>query len=93
MKQLKDRPFALVGVNIFPQDPADLKKAMRRDRITWRSFTVKDTEIRRIWNHPPTPAYYVLDHKGVIRRKGIGNPGPEAIDKALELLLSEAEAN
>jgi len=93
VKQLKDRPFALIGVNIFPQSPADLKKAMRREKLTWRSFTVKDTEITRIWNKPATPSYYIIDHDGIIRYKWVGNPGSEAIDRALEGLLKAAEGN
>lgn len=92
MNQLKDRPFALIGVNVFPQSPEDLKRAMRRDKINWRSFTVKDTEIKRIWNQPSTPAYYIIDHRGIIRHKWIGNPGSQAIDRALEPLIEEAEA-
>ena len=39
------------------------------------------------WN-APTPGYYVLDHKGVIRYKGVrGKKMDEAVDK----LLAEME--
>jgi hypothetical protein len=37
------------------------------------------------------PTLYVLDHKGVIRHKWMGSPGDEALGKAIEKLVKEAE--
>jgi hypothetical protein len=64
---------------------------MAQEKMNWRSFAYQEA-INAKWN-PSTPSYYVLDLKGVIRRKWAGAPGEKAIDTALEKLIDEAEAN
>jgi hypothetical protein len=62
---------------------------MAKEKLNWRSFG--DTgAINAQWN-AATPAYYIIDAKGVIRYKWAGNPGATAIDAALEKLIREAE--
>ena len=68
-----------------------LKETMAAEKMNWRSFAYQEAISAR-WN-PSTPSYYVLDPKGVIRHKWMGAPGEKAIDKALEKLIDEAEAN
>ena len=64
--------------------------------MTWRSFTdpgpLGQGPIAVKWNVFATPTLYVLDRRGVIRRKWVGGPGEKVIDAALEKLLTEAEA-
>lgn len=62
---------------------------MDKENITWRTFA-DDGTISRKWNSPPTPAFYLLDHQGVIRRKWIGSPGEKAIRSAVSKLLPKA---
>ena len=59
--------------------------------MNWRSFAQQDA-INARWN-PSTPSYYVLDPKGVIRHKWVGNPGEKAIDAALKKLTQQAEGS
>jgi hypothetical protein len=88
---LKDRPFALIGVNVNESESKNLKERMDKEKMNWRSFAPQDA-INAQWN-PSTPCYYVLDPKGVIRYKWVGAPGEKAIDTALEKLINEAEVN
>jgi hypothetical protein len=88
---LKDRPFALIGVNVNKSESKNLKERMDKEKMNWRSFKHQDA-INAKWN-PSTPGYYVLDPKGVIRYKWVGAPGEKAIDTALEKLINEAEMN
>lgn len=90
MNNLKDKPFALIGVNNFNEDPDNLKQVMTEENLNWRSFA-HSAAIADQWNLPPTPAYYIIDHTGKIRHKWIGSPGEKAIDTALEHLIREAE--
>ena len=96
MKKLKDRPFALIGVNANRYDARKLKDVMDKEKLNWRSFADPGgftSGIPHKWNLVGTPTLYVIDHKGVIRHKWLGSPGEEAIDKALNKLIKEAETD
>ena len=82
----------MIGVNTNHADSKKLKAIMDKEKLNWRSMGSRDITLK--WN-ASTPGYYVIDHKGVIRYKWMGNTGPgeKAIDTALEKLIHEAEAN
>jgi len=88
---LKDKPLALIGVNVSEFETKNLKERMDKEKMNWRSFA-HQVAINAKWN-PSTPGYYVLDPRGVIRHKWVGAPGEKAIDTALEKLINEAEVN
>ena len=85
----------MIGVNVNGYDAKQLKKAMDKEKLTWRSFAdpgaLGQGAITAKWNLPGTPTFYVLDPRGVIRHKWVGSPGEKVIDRALELLISKAE--
>ena len=91
VKRLADKPFALIGVN-SDKDLEKLKPRLSEEQITWRSFWngPEGTQgpISKRWGVTGWPTIYVMDHKGVIRAKGVRG---EAMDKAVDLLLSEME--
>jgi len=90
VKRLADKPFALVGVN-SDKDKDELKKAMEKENITWRSFWdggSTNGPIAKKWNVHGWPTIYVLDDQGVIRYKNVRG---EAMDKAVDALLKEME--
>ena len=95
MTNLKDKPFALIGVNVERprrqetqggdgQGETDLAVVRGPGRTGQGAIAAR-------WNVPATPTLYVIDHKGVIRHKWVGSPGEKAIDAALEKLIKEAE--
>ena len=88
---MKDKPFALIGVNVNDYETKDLKERMAQENMNWRSFAHQEA-FNAKWN-PSTPSYYVLDSKGVIRYKWVGPPGEKAIDTALEKLIDETDAS
>jgi hypothetical protein len=83
----------LIGVNVNGYDVKQLKKAMEKEKLTWRSFAdpgaLGQGAITTQWNLSGTPTFYVIDPQGVIRHKWVGSPGPKAIDAALDRLLKE----
>ena len=89
MKQLAEKPFALLGVHGHDYAPKELKKVMEKEKLSWRSLSSRDIAVK--WSARGTPTYYVIDHRGVIRAKWVGYPGAKAIDAALEALLKERE--
>ena len=78
-------------------DAAKLKEVMDKVKLTWRSFAdpgdLGQGAIAARWNFSVSPTLYIIDHKGIIRRKWLGSPGEKAIDAALEPLVEEAERN
>ena len=86
----------MIGVNVNGYDVKQLKKAMEKEQLTWRSFAdpgaLGQGAITAKWNLSGTPTFYVIDHKGVIRHKWAGgSPGAKAIDAALDKLIKEAQ--
>jgi hypothetical protein len=92
VKQLAGKPFALLGVHGLEYEPKKLKAVMEKEKLNWRSFADRRV-ISAKWAARSTPAYYIIDDKGVIRNKWIGYPGMKPIDAALEKLIKEAEGN
>ncbi len=91
VKRLKDKPFALLGIN-SDSDRAALKKMNRAERITWRSWWDNGSvhgPIQTKWQVEKRPAIYVLDAQGVIRHKGTDGTG---LDDAVNKLLAELAA-
>ena len=92
MKNLAEKPFALIGVHGFGYEPKKLKQVMEKEKMNWRSFADRGIIFSK-WSSRGTPSYYVIAHKGVLRYKWMGYPGAKAIDTALEKLIGEAEQN
>ncbi len=90
VKQLADKPFALIGVN-SDRDREKLKQVMQEKDITWRSFwngpQGTSGPISTRWNVRGWPTIYVIDAKGKIRFKNVRG---KAMDDAITTLLSEA---
>lgn len=95
VQRMVGKPFTLIGVN--GDEPGDaLKEKNKAAEITWRSFQNSrgkdDKDIADEWNVQGWPTLYLIDHKGTIRRKWLGSPGDEVLDKEIDALVKEAEA-
>jgi peroxiredoxin len=89
VNQYKDKPFALVGVNSDGERSA-LQKIVKEQKLNYRSAVGGSTSgpIATAWNVRGWPTVYVIDAKGVIRKKFIG-VDPKELTKAVEDLLKE----
>jgi hypothetical protein len=93
VKKMENKPFVLLGVN-SDRDKDELKKAMEKEQITWRSWWdggSTNGPIATAWVIKGWPTLYVIDHKGVIRHKWLGSPGDKVLDEAIEAIVKEAE--
>ena len=72
-----------------------LRGIMEKENLPWRSFADTGTAgagpIARAWNVSATPTFYLLDNRGVIRRRWAGPPPKRVLDEAVEALLRAAE--
>jgi hypothetical protein len=88
-KRLKDKPFAIVGVN---SDMVEEKarSAVKEHGVTWRSFRDsldKDRSISGDWQNIAFPTFYLIDQKGIIRKRWIGGLSSDDLSQAVDRLL------
>ena len=85
----------MIGINVNGYDVKQLKEAVDKEKLTWRSFAdpgpLGQGAITLRWNLSGTPTFYVIDHQGVIRHKWVGNSGGKTMDAALEKLIQKTE--
>lgn len=88
VKKLKDRPFAIVGIN--SDSKKRLKELVADGTTTWRNFTNEQSygKISTQWGVRGWPTLYLIDHNGVIKHKGLRG---EAMEKAIMEMVEEAE--
>jgi hypothetical protein len=90
VEKMKDKPFALLGVNSDPDKSFYASENKDDMKVIWRSFWCgpKGTggPLPAKWNVNSWPTIYVLDHKGVIRFKNVRG---EKMEAAVEELLAE----
>jgi hypothetical protein len=89
VKELANQPFALIGVN-SDKDKAELKQAMEKEHITWRSFVEGGTggPIAKAWEVHAWPTIYVIDQKGIIRAENLRG---EQLTAAVLILLKQGK--
>lgn len=68
---------------------------MDKEKLNWRSYADTQGEddrgpIADRWNLEGTPTLYVIDHKGIIRKKWLGGPGEKELDALIDALIEEA---
>jgi len=85
---MKDKPFALVGVN-SEASLDEYRRLAAAERVTWPSFFdggSTEGPIATKWGVRGWPTVYVLDKKGVIRFVDLRD---EELTKVVEQLLAE----
>jgi peroxiredoxin len=90
VKRLGNRPFALLSVNT-DEDVETLRRSIASGEITWRCWADSgwDGPISTSWGVAHFPTIYLLDGKGIIRRKLFRG---DSIDHAIEDLFDEMTA-
>lgn len=93
VERMKDRPFALIGIDTDPDDEKFREKAAAA-KINWRNAMEGSAggEIPRRWGIRGYPTLFLIDAEGVIREHWIGNPGEGTLDRAIDALVAETEA-
>jgi hypothetical protein len=89
VERLKDKPFALLGINSdYNGDLAKINAMLKEQKITWRQAIEGTTSgpLPTKWNVSSWPTIYALDAKGVIRFK---NPRGERLGEVVDELLKE----
>lgn len=93
VERMKDRPFALLGIDT-DRDEEQYRKKAAAAGITWRNAMegAPDGPIPTRWGVRGYPTLYLIDDRGVVRETWLGNPGDEVLDRAIDALVAEAES-
>jgi hypothetical protein len=88
VERMKNRPFALIGINSDRDPKEKLQERLKAEGITWRNAIQGSTSgpIPQKWNVHGWPTIYLLDAKGVIRHK---NARGKQLEEAIEALVKE----
>lgn len=87
VQKFEGKPFVILGVNSDPKD--HLKQVIKKEKMTWRSWwDGGDTQgpISKAWNVQGWPTTYIIDAKGIIRAKNVGE---SPVENVIETLLKE----
>ena len=91
MKRLEKKPFAILGINVDP-DKAKARKAVADDGATWPSIWDPQWRIAEDYVEGGLPTLYLLDGRGVVRRRLTGAPSDLGVlDGYVDELLQEME--
>jgi thiol-disulfide isomerase/thioredoxin len=91
VEKFKDKPFVIVSVSA-DDEKSDLTEFLSKEAMPWTHWwDGSKGSVTKMFKIKAFPTMYLIDAKGVIRHKWIGNPGNEKIDKAVEELVAEAK--
>jgi RNA polymerase sigma factor (sigma-70 family) len=91
-ERLKDKPFALLGVNC-DQDKQAAATAIKSERMTWPNWhdgAAGEGPIAKRYHIRSYPTLFVIDGQGIIRHKQAIGTG---LDMAVDALLKETQAS
>lgn len=89
-ERLKDKPFVLLSVSA-DDEKATLEEFLKTTKMPWTHWwDGADSEVIKKYRVRAFPTLYLIDAKGVIRKKFIGAPSNEVLDKAVDELVSQA---
>ncbi len=90
-EKLAKRGFVLLSVNV-DEAKSTLTEFMEKEKMPWSHWwDGRQGPIAKTFRIQAFPTMYLIDAKGVIRKKWIGSPGDEVLDKTVEELVAEAE--
>jgi thiol-disulfide isomerase/thioredoxin len=91
VEKLKDKPFALLSVSA---DDArdDVTGFLDKEKMPWAHWwDGPKGPVTKLFRVKSFPTLFLIDAKGIVRKKWVGSPGDAVLDKAINDLVAEAE--
>ena len=89
-EKLKGKPFAFISIS-GDDKKETLTAFLEKEKMPWTHWFADSKGILKDWNIRFYPTMYILDHKGVIRAKGLR--GEELEKKVIELIAEAEKSN
>jgi len=88
--RMKGKAFELVSVSADDKKET-LTEFLKETPMPWTHWWAgRDSEILRTFRVKAFPTLYLIDARGVIRKKWIGSPDTAVLDREIEALVNEA---
>jgi peroxiredoxin len=88
-ERMAGKPFSLIGISA-DEDRSVWAAFLKKERLPWSQWYSGPGGVVSTWDVFSFPTLYVVDSKGVLR---FLNPRGEALEKAVDALLTEIESN
>jgi thiol-disulfide isomerase/thioredoxin len=89
--KLKDKPFALLSVNV-DDEKSTVTDFLGKDKMPWNHWwDGPKGPVCKMFRIHSYPTLFLIDAKGVLRKKWVGSPGNEALDKAIDEVVAEVK--
>ena len=89
--RLANKPFALLSVSV-DDDKATVTEFHEREKMPWNHWWEGPTGSNvKLFKVRSFPTLFLIDAKGVIRKKWLMDPGNDVLDKAVDELVAEAQ--
>ena len=87
----KDKPFAILSVSV-DDEKKDLAEFLGTEKMPWAHWwDGPKGPVVKLFRVRSFPTLFLIDAKGMVRNKWVGSPGNEALDKAVNELVAEAQ--
>ncbi len=91
VKKLSGKPFTLLSVNV-DENRATFTEFLEKEKMPWSHWVDGSRgPVSKMFKIRAFPTMFLIDAKGIVRKKWVGSPGNEVMDKAIEELVAEAE--
>lgn len=88
-EKLAKKQFVILGVNVDDKKET-LKEFMDNEKMPWAHWWEgPEGPLAKTFKVRGYPTLYLIDAKGVIRKKWLGSPGNKVLDKAVEELVGD----
>jgi thiol-disulfide isomerase/thioredoxin len=89
--KMADKPFVLLSVNV-DEDKTTLSDFLDKEKMPWNHWWDGTRgPIAKTFKVRAYPTLYLIDSKGIVRKKWVGSPGNAVLDKAVEELVAETQ--
>ena len=90
-KKFADKPFTILSVSA-DEEKTDLKAFLEKEKMPWSHWwDGAQGPVSKMFRVKAFPTLYLIDAQGIVKNKWIGVPPTEALDKAVENLVADAE--
>jgi thiol-disulfide isomerase/thioredoxin len=91
VEKLKDKPFAILSVSV-DDEKKELSEFLGMEKMPWiHWWDGPKGPVVKLFRVKAFPTIFLIDAKGIVRNKWVSSPGNEALDKAINELVAEAQ--